>query len=165
MAALSRIRRVSSTDPRIKLELLEIKAVALFDKETTEAMYPGVTSPVRLVYETYKLLLVTRHLNRRLFISCLLQLVGQFSGINAIIYYAPQIFELIGLDGNSVSLLATGVVGVINCIFTLPAIFFMDKVGRKRIIVTGALGMGVSVSHSSLPLQILEISRDSLADT
>lgn len=43
-------------------------------------MYPGVTSPIKLTYLTYKSLFVTRHLNRRLLIACLLQVVGQFSG-------------------------------------------------------------------------------------
>lgn len=80
MATLVRIRRVPETDQRIKLELLEIKAMGIFDKETTDAMYPGVTSKVTLAYNQYKSLLTVRHLNRRLLIACLLQLIQQFTG-------------------------------------------------------------------------------------
>ena len=49
------------------------------------------------------------------------------TGINAIIYYAPSIFTAVGLSGNSVDLLATGVVGIINFLFTIPAIMFIDR--------------------------------------
>ncbi|KAL3471388.1 general substrate transporter [Aspergillus californicus] len=143
LSTLSRIRRVPQTDHRIQTEILEIKASALFDKETIAATYPGITSSVRLSFESYKSLFVLRHLNRRLLIACLLQLIQQFTGINAIIYYAPQIFENIGLSGSSVNLLATGVVGIINFFSTIPAILFMDYWGRRSLLLVGATGMGV----------------------
>ncbi len=144
LSTLSRIRRVPQGDSRVQGEILEIKATAMFDRETTAAMYPGITSPVRLSYERYKSLFVLRHLNHRLIIACLLQLIQQFTGINAIIYYAPQIFENIGLQGSSVNLLATGVVGIINFVCTLPAILLLDYYGRKTLLLTGAVGMGIA---------------------
>ncbi|KAK1691019.1 sugar transporter [Colletotrichum godetiae] len=144
LTTLVRIRRVPPTDARLKLELMEIKVAARFDTETTAEMYPGVTSRLKLTLERYKSLFVVRHLNRRLVIACLLQLIQQFTGINAIIYYAPRIFQNIGLSGNSVDLLATGVVGVINFFSTIPAIMFMDRWGRKKVLIIGGVGMGVS---------------------
>ncbi|KAG7050138.1 sugar transporter [Colletotrichum scovillei] len=144
LATLVRIRRVPSTDARLKLELTEIKVAARFDIETTAELYPGVTSRLKLTLERYKSLFVIRHLNRRLAIACLLQLIQQFTGINAIIYYSPTIFRNIGLSGNSVDLLATGVVGVINFFSTIPAIMFMDRWGRKKVLLIGGVGMGVS---------------------
>ncbi|KAL2818433.1 general substrate transporter [Aspergillus cavernicola] len=143
LSTLSRIRRVPQNDHRVQTEILEIKASALFDRETIAATYPGITSPVRLSFESYKSLFVLPHLNRRLVIACLLQLIQQFTGINAIIYYAPQIFENIGLTGSSVNLLATGVVGIINFFSTIPAILFLDYFGRKSLLLVGAVGMGV----------------------
>ncbi|KAL4900640.1 hypothetical protein BDW74DRAFT_188081 [Aspergillus multicolor] len=143
-STLSRIRRVPQTDFRVQNEILEIKASALFDRETTASMYPGITSSARLSLERYKSLFVLRHLNRRMLIACLLQLIQQFTGINAIIYYAPQIFENIGLTGSSVNLLATGVVGIINFLCTIPAILFVDYYGRKTLLLIGATGMGVA---------------------
>ncbi|KAH6991408.1 sugar transporter [Ilyonectria sp. MPI-CAGE-AT-0026] len=160
-ATLIRIRRVPATDDRIRLELLEIKAAAMFDQETTAAMYPGIESPVRIAFERYKSLFTVRHLNRRLVIACLLQIIQQFTGINAIIYYAPQIFRKIGLSGNSIDLLATGVVGVINFFSTIPAIMFMDRWGRKKVLIIGAVGMSIS---QLIVGTISAVYKDSLAN-
>jgi len=59
-------------------------------------------------------------------------------------YYAPKIFQAIGLKGNSVDLLATGVVGVINFFSTIPAIMLLDRWGRRKVLIIGVIGMGVS---------------------
>ncbi|KAI1289021.1 sugar transporter [Xylaria venustula] len=142
-ASLSRIRRVPESDHRIRLEMLEIQASALFDTETTAAMYPGITSPFGLLWRRYGSLFTIRHLNRRLFIACFIQFIQQFTGINAIIYYAPQIFMKLGLSSTTVSLLATGVVGIINLLSTIPAILFIDRWGRKNVLLAGAVGMGI----------------------
>lgn len=61
------------------------------------------------------------------------------------IYYAPTIFAQLGLSGNTTSLLATGVYGIINCLSTLPALFFIDKVGRRPLLMCGAIGTCVSL--------------------
>ncbi|KAK7418137.1 hypothetical protein QQX98_004112 [Neonectria punicea] len=159
-ATLVRIRRVPATDNRIRLELLEIKAAALFDQETTAAMYPGIESRARIAFERYKSLFTVGHLRRRLVIACLLQVIQQFTGINAIIYYAPQIFRKIGLSGNSIDLLATGVVGVINFFSTIPAIMYMDRWGRKKVLIIGAVGMSVS---QFIVGTIYAVYKDSLA--
>ncbi|RAL04026.1 MFS general substrate transporter [Aspergillus ibericus CBS 121593] len=140
----SRLRRVHSSDSCIMNEVLGIKVSVLFDKATTAAMFPGITSPVRLSYERYKSLFVSCHLNRRLLTACALQLIQQFTGINAIIYYAPRIFEDIGLSGNSVDLLATGVIGILSFLCTVPAFMFMDRWGRRTVLIVGGIGMGIS---------------------
>lgn len=143
-ATLLRLRRVSTDDPRITLELLEIKAACMFDQENVEAKFPGITSRFTLAIKQYQELFFVRHLNRRLIIACLLQIIQQFTGINAIIYYAPTIFKDIGISGNSVNLLATGVVGVINFFSTIPAIMFLDRWGRKKVLIIGGIGMSIS---------------------
>lgn len=61
------------------------------------------------------------------------------------IYYAPTIFGQLGLDGNTTSLLATGVYGIVNCLSTLPALFFIDKVGRRVLLMAGATGTCISL--------------------
>lgn len=143
-ATLLRIRRVPDTDPRIRLELLEIKAAVQFDRETTSVLYPHAKTPIQVTIERYKSLITVRHLNRRLLIACLMQFIQQFTGINAIIYYAPTIFKNIGMTGESVDLLATGVVGIIDFVFTIPAILFMDQWGRKKVLIVGGIGMSIS---------------------
>lgn len=66
-----------------------------------------------------------------------------YVGINAVLYYAPQIFGALGLSSNTTSLLATGVVGIVMLIATIPAILYIDRIGRKPVLALGALGMGL----------------------
>jgi sugar porter (SP) family MFS transporter len=65
---------------------------------------------------------------------------NQVSGINAIIYYAPRIFEMTGLGRNS-SLLSTVGIGVVNFAFTIIAINFIDRIGRKTLMLIGSIGL------------------------
>ncbi len=62
-------------------------------------------------------------------------------GINAILYYAPTIFMSLGLTSNTTSLLATGVVGIAMFLATIPAVLWIDRVGRRPVLAIGALGM------------------------
>ena len=61
-----------------------------------------------------------------------------------VIYYAAIVFQDLGLTDNTSSLLATGVIGVINAITTVPAILIIDKVGRKPLLIAGSVGMFIS---------------------
>jgi MFS family permease len=67
----------------------------------------------------------------------------QFTGINAVLYYAPQIFQTFGFTSVTTDLLATGVTGILQILFTLPAVFFLDKFGRKQFLIVGAIGMTI----------------------
>jgi sugar porter (SP) family MFS transporter len=69
---------------------------------------------------------------------------NQVSGINAIIYYSPRIFEMTGL-GTSSSLLSTVGLGIINFTFTLLAMNFIDRVGRKTLMLIGSAGLIVTL--------------------
>ena len=82
---------------------------------------------------------------KRLFIGCAVMFFQQFIGCNAMIYYAPTIFGQLGMDGNTTSLLATGVYGIVNCLATLPALFFIDKFGRRALLMAGAAGTCISL--------------------
>jgi len=65
----------------------------------------------------------------------------QWTGVNAILYYAPSIFTDLGLTGNTTNLLATGVVGIVMWAATIPAVIWVDQSGRKPILVSGAFIM------------------------
>lgn len=78
-------------------------------------------------------------------LAVLFAIFNQVSGINAIIYYAPRIFEMAGL-GVSTSLLSTAGVGLVNFTFTLVAIGFIDKIGRRTLMLIGSVGLIVSLS-------------------
>ncbi len=97
--------------------LAEIKATAV---EKTEKLF------------TYGLLVV--------FIGCMLSVFQQIIGINAVLYFAPRIFESMGVSNN---MLFTVIMGVINISFTLVAVFSVEKLGRKPLLITGSLGMAV----------------------
>ncbi|MDP4214016.1 MAG: sugar porter family MFS transporter [Bacteroidota bacterium] len=72
--------------------------------------------------------------------AMLLAMFNQLSGINAILYYAPRIFEMAGFDKNHAYLLPV-YIGAANLLFTFLAMTIIDKVGRKTLLITGAIGM------------------------
>jgi sugar porter (SP) family MFS transporter len=75
-------------------------------------------------------------------VAFLVAMFNQFSGINAILYYAPRIFELSGLT-NSDSMFQSILIGVTNGIFTILGLVLIDRAGRKKLLITGSLGMSV----------------------
>ena len=83
-------------------------------------------------------------LRRAFFIGVLLAVFQQFSGMNTIVYYAPEIFMKAGFESANSALLAQVLVGCVNFIFTIVAIIFMDKVGRKLLMIWGLAGMTLS---------------------
>ena len=74
------------------------------------------------------------------FIGCMLSVFQQIIGINAVLYFAPRIFESMGVSNN---MLFTVIMGIINITFTLVAVFSVEKLGRKPLLITGSLGMAV----------------------
>ncbi|KAK9319171.1 general substrate transporter [Lipomyces orientalis] len=142
--SLARIRRLPQDHIFIQQEIYEIKLAQRFDAKTVVERYPNAKTKWKQEFELYNELITVAHLRKRLFVSCLMQLIQQFTGINAIIYYAPTIFGFIGLSGNSIHLLATGVVGIINVLSTSIAFVGLDLIGRRTILLVGAVGMGIS---------------------
>jgi MFS family permease len=80
--------------------------------------------------------------------AVLLAVFNQLSGINVIMYYAPLIFEKAGASTNAAMLQAVAV-GVTNLVFTIVAMFFIDKFGRKTLLLIGAVGMFVSLAGAA----------------
>lgn len=80
--------------------------------------------------------------------AILIAFFNQVSGINAIIYYAPRIFEMTGL-AKSASLLSTAGIGLVNFIFTLIAMAIIDKFGRRKLMLVGSVGVIVTLSWVS----------------
>ena len=74
------------------------------------------------------------------FIGIMLSVFQQIIGINAVLYFAPRIFESLGVSNN---MLFTVIMGVINITFTLVAVFTVEKLGRKPLLITGSLGMAL----------------------
>ncbi|EGP88027.1 unnamed protein product [Zymoseptoria tritici ST99CH_1A5] len=143
---LASLRDLPEDHELIELEFLEIKAQSLFEKRTTAERFPHLSdgsamSTIKLQFVAIGSLFQTKPMFRRVCLAVFTMLFQQWSGINAILYYAPQIFKGLGLSGNTTSLLATGVVGIAMWLATIPAVLYVDKVGRKPILISGAIGM------------------------
>jgi len=78
-------------------------------------------------------------------LAVLFAVFNQMAGINAVIYYAPRIFEMAGL-GTESSLLSTVGIGLVNFIFTLAAINVIDRFGRRKLMLVGSVGLIASLS-------------------
>ena len=79
-----------------------------------------------------------------LLLALLFAFFNQFTGINAIIYYAPRIFRMTGLETNT-AFLSTAGIGLINLIFTVAGILLIDRVGRKKLMFIGSAGLIVNL--------------------
>jgi len=77
-------------------------------------------------------------------IGIMLSVFQQFVGINVALYYAPRIFESMGAAKDA-SMLQTIVMGLVNVVFTVIAIFTVDKWGRKPLLITGSIGMAIGM--------------------
>jgi sugar porter (SP) family MFS transporter len=86
--------------------------------------------------------LFTAKFRKPILYAVLLAMFNQLSGINAILYYAPRIFEMAGFSQKS-SFLPPIYVGFANLIFTFLGMSIIDKVGRKTLLITGAIGTAV----------------------
>ncbi|HIT81505.1 MAG TPA: D-xylose transporter XylE [Candidatus Caccoplasma merdavium] len=113
LSVLSRINGISQA----RIILAEIKATA---QEKTEKLF------------TYGWLVI--------FIGIMLSVFQQAVGINAVLYFAPRIFESMGM-GNP--MIQTVIMGIVNITFTLVAVFTVEKLGRKPLLITGSIGMAI----------------------
>ena len=92
-----------------------------------------------------------------IFIGIMLSVFQQAVGINAVLYYAPRIFGDMGMTDPMVN---TVVMGVVNILFTLVAVFTVEKLGRKPLLIVGSIGMaigafGVAVTFGNESLSLV----------
>ena len=85
-----------------------------------------------------------------LIIGISLAVLQQVTGINVFLYYAPEIFKAVAGTNVDIALLQTIVVGSVNLFFTVIAIWTVDRIGRKPLMVIGAAGMGLSLAAIGL---------------
>lgn len=81
---------------------------------------------------------------RAVLIGCAIAILGQFMGVNAVLYYGPSIFETSGISSGD-SLFYQSLIGVVNMGTTILALLIIDKVGRKKLVYVGVSGMIVSL--------------------
>jgi sugar porter (SP) family MFS transporter len=78
-------------------------------------------------------------------IGVVVAVIQQITGINAVFFYAPMIFEQSGI-GTDASFAQAVLVGLINLVFTIVAILFIDRIGRKPLLILGLSGIALSMS-------------------
>ena len=87
----------------------------------------------------------TKKYRTPIMLAVLLALFNQLSGINAVLYYAPDIFSMVGF-GTGAALLNSMGIGGVFFIFTIAAMAVIDKMGRKKIMIVGSIGYIISLS-------------------
>ncbi|VUC25583.1 unnamed protein product [Clonostachys rosea] len=147
-ANLASLRELSLDHELIQLEFLEIKAQSLFEKRSIAEKFPTLQqqtaiNTIKLQFAAVKSLFESKAMFRRVIVATVTMFFQQWTGINAILYYAPSIFSQLGLSSNTTSLLATGVVGIVMFIATIPAVLWIDRLGRKPVLTIGAIGMAL----------------------
>lgn len=89
-------------------------------------------------------LLLQPGIRKAVIIGVCIAMLGQFMGVNAVLYYGPSIFENAGLSGGD-SLFYQVLVGLVNTLTTVLALVIIDKVGRKKLVYYGVSGMVISL--------------------
>ena len=89
-------------------------------------------------------LLLQPGIRKAVIIGVCIAVLGQFMGVNAVLYYGPSIFENAGLSGGD-SLFYQVLVGLVNTLTTVLALVIIDKVGRKKLVYYGVSGMVISL--------------------
>ena len=119
------------------------EALAILTKvnglELAPLVYKEITETVQQETGTLKELF-RPGLRMAMWVGVILALFSQITGINAIIYYAPEIFKSAGFGAES-ALVQTVIIGVINTLFTFIAIWLIDKAGRRTLLLWGIAGM------------------------
>ncbi len=93
----------------------------------------------------------TRPLRHVILLGIALAVLQQITGINVFMYYAPEIFRSFG-NGLSTAMGETVVLGAVNLVFTIVAMITVDRLGRRPLLIIGALGMGLSLSATGAAL-------------
>jgi len=86
----------------------------------------------------------TRSLRTPILLAIFVAFFNQFSGINAVLYFAPRIFEMTGL-GEQAALLQSIGIGITNLVFTLIGLWLIDRLGRRTLLYIGSWGYIVSL--------------------
>ena len=87
----------------------------------------------------------TRQLRKPILLAILIAFFNQLSGINAILYFAPRIFELTGLGAKAALLQSVGI-GLTNLVFTFAGLWLIDRLGRRTLLYVGSIGYIASLS-------------------
>ncbi|VUC23520.1 unnamed protein product [Clonostachys rosea] len=150
LKTLSYLRKLPEDHELVQVEYKEIQAECLFEQRAFAKSFPNLAAKEEgsvwtREFAQYYDIVRTKDNFKRVATAWLVMFWQQWSGIDAIIYYASNVFESLGLTGGTQALLATGVTGVVFFVSTLPAMAIIDKVGRKPMLYVGSVVMWISM--------------------
>lgn len=121
------------------------KILEVSDPEGVEEAIQSIQQDVKSEQERANLsVFFSKRFRKPIIMAVLIALFNQLSGINAIIYFAPRVFELAGL-GKSAAFLQSAGVGLVNLVFTMLGLYLIDRLGRKKLMLIGSLGYILSL--------------------
>lgn len=130
------------------------KAVEVMKSFQNDREWKGVLPSMKKKIEPHKKgewrALFQRKFRPILLIGLILSACQQITGINAVIYYAPMIFTFAGFASTTGAILASVGLGIMNVIATLFSMWLLDHAGRRRLLLIGVAGMGLSLGVLSL---------------
>jgi MFS transporter, SP family, xylose:H+ symportor len=129
------VRRLTSSPDEAEFEIREI--------EQTLATHASVTQEPFFRPQHRKVILM----------AFAIAAFNQLSGINAILYYAPDIFRMAGAGGNAAALQSV-VIGLVNLITTMAALTVIDRIGRRKLMLIGSIGYLISLGSLALVFTI-----------
>jgi SP family xylose:H+ symportor-like MFS transporter len=133
--AMETVRRLTNSPEEAEFEIREIESTLATDAAGARAPF--------FVRQNRKVILL----------AVAIAAFNQLSGINAILYYAPDIFRMAGA-GNNAAALQSVVVGLVNLITTMIALTVIDKIGRRKLMLVGSIGYLVSLGALALVFTI-----------
>ncbi|MDD3149524.1 MAG: sugar porter family MFS transporter [Candidatus Gastranaerophilales bacterium] len=115
------------------------KVLSLIDKNNAESEYEEMVKSIEIDNNNKKAVLFCKKYSFPIFLAVSIAMFNQFSGINALLYYLNDIFAMAGFNKVS-SDLQSVLIGGTNLLFTILAMSVIDKIGRKNLLLTGAIG-------------------------
>jgi sugar porter (SP) family MFS transporter len=133
------LRTIPESPRWLLLNNREKEAVSIFTKTGEPDAVKQIKEEQSLIQPGTRESLFSGKYNKPILYAVLLAMFNQLSGINAIIYYAPRIFEMAGFNKEN-AFQQSVYIGAANLFFTLLAMNFIDKFGRKKLLLIGAAG-------------------------
>lgn len=131
---------------RARAVLVSIRGTEEVDREMTEVRLSLAEQPERGRWPD----LLSRAVRPALVVGLGLAVFQQITGSNTVIDYAPRILQTAGLPSAAGAIMATAGIGVVNVLMTLVALWLIDRVGRRPLLLTGIAGMIVTLAAPPL---------------
>lgn len=142
LLSLSKLRRLPPDDTTVRTEWHGIIAEVALQRDICREKHPGADG-VKLELLRWSDLFRDKKTLKRTIAASGICFFTQFSGINAFVYYAPILFTSLGQE-YEMSLILSGMINVGQLVGVVPAMLFIDKIGRRMLAIWGAVGMGAS---------------------